>query len=183
MYTLLMAVMLVTLMACSQVHVTDYNDMQPELDIEAFFNGELTAHGVVKDRSGKVIRHFSADIAASWEGGVGTLVEDFVFDDGETQQRIWVLTPTGNGNFTGTAGDVVGTGKLQQAGNSLFLDYVLRLAYKDGEIDVHVDDRMYLVSPDVLINESVLNKFVFRVGSLLLVITREGAEMRRNTER
>lgn len=183
MHKLLTAVMLGTLMACSQVHVTDYSDMKPALDIEAFFSGKLTAHGVVKDRGGKVIRHFSADIAASWEDGVGTLVEDFIFDDGETQQRIWVLTPTGDGHFTGTAGDVVGAGKLQQAGNSLFLDYVLRLAYKDGEIDVRVDDRMYLVSPDVLINESILSKFGFRVGSLLLVITRENAEMQKDAER
>jgi hypothetical protein len=168
-----MALMLGSLMACSQVQVTDYRDMKPELDIESFFNGQLTAHGVVKDRSGRVIRHFSADIASSWEGGVGTLVEDFVFDDGEIQQRIWVLTPNGDGRFTGTAGDVVGEGDLQLSGNSLFLDYVLRIAYRDGEIDVHVDDRMYLVSPNILINESTLSKFGVRVGSLLLVISRE----------
>ena len=31
---------------------------------------------------------------------------------------------------------------------------------------------MYLVSPDVLINESTLNKFGLQVGALLLVIER-----------
>ncbi len=64
-------------------------------------------------------------------------------------------------------------GKLQQAGNSLFLDYVLRLPYKGSEVDVHVDDRMYLVSPDILINESGMSKFGWRVGNLVLVIARQ----------
>jgi hypothetical protein len=31
---------------------------------------------------------------------------------------------------------------------------------------------MYLVAPDVLINESTLSKFGVRVGNLVLVITR-----------
>ncbi len=50
--------------------------------------------------------------------------------------------------------------------------YVLQIPYRDGTIDVRVDDRMYLVSEDVLINESTLNKFGLRVGELLLVIRR-----------
>ena len=174
---ILLAAILVTLLAsCSGVTVTDYKDARPLLDVEQFFNGELTAHGVVKNRGGKVIRTFNAHISAQWNDGVGTLVEDFVFDDGEQQQRIWTLTPDGAGQYTGTAGDVIGDALLQQAGNSLFLDYVLRLPYGDSEIDVRVDDRMYLVSPDVLINESTLGKFGFRVGNLVLVIIRHSEE-------
>jgi hypothetical protein len=169
---LLAAALVVVLAACSQVKVTDYSDARPLLDIEQFFNGDLTAHGVVKDRGGKVIRSFNADIAAHWTDGVGTLVEDFVFDDGEAQQRIWTLRPDGSGHYTGTAGDVIGQAKLQQAGNSLFLDYILRLSYQGGEVDVRVDDRMYLVSPDILINESSLSKFGWRVGNLVLVIAK-----------
>ncbi|CAA0121662.1 Uncharacterised protein [Halioglobus japonicus] len=174
--TLLAAVLLTILTACTQVDVTDYADARPLLDIEQFFDGELTAHGVVKDRSGKVIRTFNADIAAHWDDGVGTLVEDFVFDDGEKQQRIWTLKADGPGRYTGTAGDVVGEGRLQQAGNSLFLDYILRLDYRGGKVDVRVDDRMYLVSPDVLINESSMSKFGWRVGNLVLVIVKQPSE-------
>lgn len=163
---------LLGLAACSSVSVSDYSDVGPQLALEEFFSGPLTAHGVVKDRSGRVIRHFSADIVASWQGGVGTLEEDFVFNDGEKQQRTWILTPKGEGRYTGTAGDVVGAGELEVAGNSVFLDYTLRLPWRGDTIDVRVDDRMYLVGQDVLINESVLSKFGLRVGELLLVIQR-----------
>ena len=58
----------------------------------------------------------------------------------------------------------------------MFLDYVLRVPYKDGTIDVRIDDRMYLVTPDTLINESVMRKFGFRVGEILLSIERIDAD-------
>ena len=169
--TLCMSLAVVT--GCSSVTVDDYRDNRPELQPEAFFTGYLTAHGVVKNRAGRVIRTFNADIDASWEGGVGTLVEDFIFDDGENQQRIWTLSPDGQGGYKGTAGDVVGGGVMGVAGNSAFLDYVLRIPYGESTVDVRVDDRMYLVSPDVLVNESIMTKFGLRVGSLLLVILKQ----------
>ena len=163
------------LSACSQVQIEQHSDLQPAMQLEAFFDGQLTAHGVVKNRSGKIIRTFSADIAASWDTGIGTLDEDFVFDDGEVQKRIWTLTPQSDGSYTGSAGDVVGDGQLEVAGNSVFLDYVLRIPYRDGTIDVRVDDRMYLVTDDILLNESRMLKFGVQVGSLLLVIIRQPA--------
>mgnify|MGYP000318392282 CR=1 FL=1 len=161
---------LVLLSACSSVRVSDYESMRPLLKTEAFFDGKLSAHGVLKDRSGKVIRTFNADIKAYWQDGVGTLEEDFVFDDGEEQRRVWTLVPNGEGRYIGTAGDVIGESAIEVSGNSMFLDYVLRVPYGDGTIDVTIDDRMYLVSPTVLINESTLSKWGFNVGSLLLVI-------------
>ena len=158
--------------ACSSITVEDYADREPVFDVETFFDGPLTAHGVVKDRSGKVIRSFSATIAASWENGVGILDEDFIFDDGEEQKRIWTLRKQADGTYIGTAGDVTGEGILTQAGNSVFLDYVLQVPYRGDTIDVRVDDRMYLLTPDLLINESKLSKFGFGVGEILLVIQR-----------
>ena len=169
---LLAAVAVSFMTACSGIKVDDYSEFTPVLNPETFFEGELSAHGVVKNRGGKVIRTFNAVIDASWQDGVGTLVEDFVFDDGEEQQRIWTLVPDGEGGYTGTAGDVVGEGRMSRAGNSLFFDYVLRIPWKDGSIDVRVDDRMYLISDDVLINESRMLKYGIRVGNLSLVILR-----------
>jgi len=110
--------------------------MQPVMTPENFFIGPMTAHGVVKNRSGKVIRYFNADIIGSLEDGIITLEEDFVFNDGEKQRRVWVLTKKADGTYSGTAGDVVGEAKGEVAGNSMFLKYVLRIPYGDGDIDV-----------------------------------------------
>jgi hypothetical protein len=140
--------------------------MQPEV----FFDGQLTAHGVVKDRAGKVTRYFNAEIKGSFDGSVITLDEDFIFDDGEKQKRVWKITKQPDGRYIGTAGDVVGDAVGQIAGNSMFLKYVLDVPYKDRTIHISIDDRMYLVEPDLLINECKMTKFGFKVGQIILVI-------------
>ena len=165
--------MIPLLASCSSVRVSEYSSNKPILVLEEFFNGRLIANGLVKSRSGKVERYFNATINASWSDGVGTLDEDFVFNDGETQQRTWTLVRQADRHYIATAPDVVGEGKLQVAGNSAFLDYVLRIPYHDSEYDIHIDDRMYLVSDKILLNESLLSKWGFTVGHLTLVIEKQ----------
>ncbi|MEZ4605020.1 MAG: DUF3833 family protein [Desulfobacterales bacterium] len=56
------------------------------------------------------------------------------------------------------------------SGNSMFLNYVLEVPYGDGTIHLTMDDRMYLVEPRTLLNETTMYKFGFRVGEVLLVM-------------
>ena len=161
------------LQACSRIPVGEYANNSPTLVVEEFFNGSLRAHGIVKNSGGKVIRYFNASINAYWVEGVGTLDEVFTFDDGKEETRIWKLVRDGAGNYLGSANDVIGTSILKVAGNSLFLDYVLRVPYEDGTLDLQINDRMYLVSERVLINESVMTKWGFNVGQITLVIEKD----------
>ncbi|MDH3630736.1 MAG: DUF3833 domain-containing protein [Gammaproteobacteria bacterium] len=169
----LVAFALTVVNACSSITIDEYADNKPLLVPEKFFDGQLSAHGIVKDHGGQVIRYFSAKIKAYWVDGIGTLDESFVFDDGEQQSRVWKLKPQSDGSYVATAGDVIGEGKMIAAGNSLFLDYVLRIPYDDSTIDLRIDDRMYLVSERVLLNESVMTKWGFKVGQITLVIEKE----------
>ena len=164
------------LSSCSSVRIGEYADNSPTMVVEEFFSGSLRAHGIVKDRSGKVTRYFNARIEAEWVDGVGTLDEVFKFDDGEEQRRIWKLVKDDGGNYIGSANDVVGTSTLEVSGNSLFLDYVLRIPYDDGTLDLNIDDRMYLVSDRVLINESVMTKWGVKVGQITLVIEKNESD-------
>jgi len=157
---------------CGTASIGDYRDRSPAFVPEDFFNGALTAHGVVKDFSGTAIRHFNADIIGCWSDGVGTLDESFLFDDGQQQTRVWTLTPSGNQTYIGTAGDVVGDGAARWEGNAMFLDYTLRIALDDSTIDVHIDDRMYRISENVVVNESKMRKWGFGVGEILLTLIR-----------
>ena len=175
---LLLGVTALLIVACSSADISHYRDMRPALVPEEFFNGPLTAHGVVKNRSGTVTRSFNAELQGSWENGQGLLAERFVFDDGEIQFRNWRLTPsieqpgTAERSFIGTAEDVVGEAQVQVSGNAMFIRYTLQVAYKGDTIEVNVDDRMYLVSDRVLINESKLTKFGIPVGEIVLTIIR-----------
>ncbi len=161
------------LTGCSGIKVSDYADRKPMMIPEEFFNGQLLAHGVIKNRAGKVVRYFNADIKAYWEGTKGTLEEDFIYDNGEKQRRVWILTRQADGSYIGTAGDVLGEATGRIAGNSMFLEYVLEVPYGDGTISLTMDDRMYLVEPHTIVNESVMYKFGFRVGEVILVIHKQ----------
>ena len=86
------------------------------------------------------------------------------------------MSQTEGGRYEATAGDVNGVGQASVSGNTMFLDYVLTIQLSDGSIDVEVDDRMYLVSENVLINESTLKKFGLPVGGILLTIIRHPQE-------
>jgi hypothetical protein len=167
--------------ACSSVNIDTYSNQQPKLQVEEFFNGPLTAHGIVKNRSGEVIRYFNAELEGSWLDGKGLLKERFVFNDGEIQFRDWILTPQiqevnnqdNASTFTGRAGDVVGDGAVNVSGNAMFIRYTLTIPYGDSTIDIDVDDRMYLVSDKVIINESALTKWGFNVGEIVLTIIKK----------
>lgn len=160
------------LAGCSSPGLEKHTVESPRLQPEDFFDGFLTAHGVIKDWQGSVARQFEADIHACWRDGIGTLDESFVFDDGEQQTRVWTLTPSGDNSYVATAGDVVGEGLARWQGSAFFLEYTLRIELEDGPVDVRIDDRMYRIGEHVLINESRLEKFGLGVGEILLTIIR-----------
>lgn len=165
--------LLVFMSGCSSVDIQDYADKTPKLVFNQFFNGQLSAHGIVKNTSGALIRTFNADIKGSWDQqGVGTLEEDFIFDDGEQQTRIWTFIPVGDGEYQASANDVTGSTVTETAGNALFMQYILQIEYQGKPMEISIDDRMYLINDSVLINESIMSKFGFDVGSFTLTIVR-----------
>ena len=54
----------------------------------------------------------------------------------------------------------------------MFLDYTLHIELDGMAIDFKIDDRMYRVSDNVVINESKMRKYGFGVGEILLTIIR-----------
>jgi hypothetical protein len=158
------------LFSCSSQQLDDYGTTQPALDLKRFFNGNLRAYGMLQNQSGEMTRRFTASIDASWQGDIGLLEETFNFDDGEVQYRTWHLTDHGDGRYSGTAGDVVGEATGSIVGSVFQWQYQLEVPYRDGTITVALDDWLYLIDDDHLINKTDLRKFGFKVGELTLLI-------------
>lgn len=156
------------LAGCGSVDVDKYASEQPELDLRNYFNGTLDAHGIFQNRSGAVVRRFHVLIEASWEGDTGVLDEHFTYSDGETQRRVWTITRHGRGQYTGTAGDVVGEAVGEARGNALRWRYVLALPVGDKVYKVDFDDWMFLMDDRVMLNRSVMSKFGIRLGEVTL---------------
>jgi hypothetical protein len=161
------------LAGCAAPTPADYAQQLPVLDLKSYFNGELIAHGMFADRSGKVQRRFIVDLKATWQGDQGTLEEDFRYSDGETERRVWRLVSHGNGSYTGTADDVVGVAQGQAAGNALNWRYTLRLPVDGSVYEVEFDDWMFLIDEQVMLNRAVMSKFGFRLGEVTLAFRKK----------
>jgi hypothetical protein len=163
-----------TLLAgCASPRVEDYASQTPVLDLARYLNGDLVAHGIVSDRSGRVTRRFVVDLKGTWTGNEGVLDEQFRYSDGETQRRVWRLTKGPNGRYTGRADDVVGEAEGQAAGNALQWRYTMRLPVDGKTYDVQFDDWMFLVDDKVLINRATISKFGIRFGEVTLAFQRK----------
>jgi len=156
------------------MQIEDFTDKSPEFIPEEYFDGKLRAYGLVKDRSGKIIRTFKGELIGSWdEHGVGTLNEKFVYDDGEKLIRVWNIKPTSKKTFEATANDIVGTAQMVANGNTVMLDYVMKVPYNDSTIDISVKDWLHLQEDGVIINHSKMKKFGFTVGELVITIIKD----------
>ena len=156
------------LAGCAGPAVTDYAAEQPVLDLSRYFDGTLDAYGVFTDRSGKVVKRFTVVMNCRWQGDEGVLDEDFVYSDGTTQKRVWKLRKLGEGRYTGTADDVVGTASGQTAGNAFNWKYTLALPVDGSVYHVQFDDWMYLMDDKVMLNKAVMSKFGLRLGEVTL---------------
>jgi hypothetical protein len=162
----------IALAGCAGVEPSAYRAETPALSLEKYFSGTLDGWGMFQDRSGKVLRRFTVEIDARWEGDTGTLDERFVWSDGERQRRVWTLKRTADGRYVGTADDVVGQAVGVVSGNALNWKYVLALPVDGRTWHVDFDDWMFLVDERVLLNRAVMSKFGVRLGEVTLSLGR-----------
>ena len=171
---LLVFITTILLTGCASMKIEDFNNTKPEFVPQEYFNGKLRAYGIVKDRSGKIIRSFKGEMIGSWDkNGIGTLDEFFVYDDGEEMKRVWTLKPIENKKFIATADDIVGESPMIANGNTVMIDYIMRTPYKSSTIDLSVQDWLHLQDDGVIINHSKMKKFGFVVGELVITIIKD----------
>lgn len=140
-----------------------------KLNLEEFFDGDLIAYGQFQDIFGTVRRSFVVTIDGDWDGERLRLVEDFVYEDGSTEQRIWTLTKTGPDSWVGTAPGVIGQATGQEQDNRFNWVYTIDLPIPsaNGETEtmrVSFDDWMWLLSEDRLLNLAYVKRYGFDIG-------------------
>lgn len=161
------------LAACSGPRLADYSEAGPPLVLEEYFDGDLEAWGVFQDRFNDVRRSFKVVIDGEWDGQTLTLVEDFVYEDGSEERRIWRLTKTGPDTWEGKADGVVGVATGQVAGNALNFAYDFDLVRPNGDtLRVRFDDWMWLQDDEVLINRAYMSKFGIEIGTISIFFRR-----------
>lgn len=150
--------------------VESYKEQSPELKIENYFQGQTKAWGVFQDRFGNIRRRFTVDINGQWDEKNETLklVEDFIYDDGETEQRIWQINKTGDNTYTGTADSVVGEAIGISSGNAFNFKYTFDLPVEGKTWRVTFDDWMYLQDPNILFNKATIKRWGITLGDVYI---------------
>ena len=140
-------------------NLDDYEPQTNNFDIKEYFNGDITAWGVIQDSRDKVTRRFCVEIEATWQEVDGVLAETFYFDDGEVSYRNWHFKQLSDGSYQGTAEDVIGVGSAEHKGFALQLQYTLLLAAYDAEFAVSMDDWMFQIDEHRVMNKTAISKF------------------------
>lgn len=158
----------IVLSACSTMTVDEFKNGEPTLFLEEYFNGQTRAWGLFEDRFGNVKRQFVVNITGTWDGTTLTLNEDFIYNNGETENRIWKIKKSGDKNYSGTTQESIGVAEGAVEGNAFQWEYDFNLKVEDSTWKVHFDDWMFLQSDGVLINKATVTKWGLKLGTVFL---------------
>jgi len=134
-----------------------------EFRLEDYFRGTTFADGRFSAING-TRRDFKVVLTGGWNGQTLTLVENFTYADGERDRKTWRFTKTGEGRYTGTREDVVGTTTVRVSGNTARFSYSVYLDGANRKNRVRFFDRMTLRPDGTLLNNALITKFGLPVG-------------------
>jgi len=156
------------------MRIEDFAGRTPELRLEQYFTGRTRAAGLFEDRFGTVRRTFVVDIDGSWDGTTLTLDEDFTYNDGEKQRRVWRLRRTGDRTWEGRADDVIGVATGREAGNAFRFGYRINLKVGDSTWEVRFDDWMFRIDDETVLNTARVYRWGIWIGTVQLAFRRVG---------
>lgn len=145
------------------------NDMSPtrldrQFDLATFLEGHTRAWGIFEDRFGRLKRRFSVDMEGTWRDGHLELVENFSYDDGEIERRLWQIERGYGGSFTARSADCLGVARGRAGGDSATMSYGFKLKLKTRTVAVAFSDVFYRMDPAHMFNRAVVSKWGITLG-------------------
>jgi len=152
------------------MNINRYKNVKPKLILEEYFSGKIEAWGLFEDVFGIIRKKFTCSITSNWGGETKTLIinEDFIYDDGTKENRIWKLIKINNHTYEGTTDNIVGIAKGYTCGNTFHWKYKFQLLLYGRKTIVNFNDFMYLQDRKVIINKAVMSKFGIKLGTVYL---------------
>jgi hypothetical protein len=157
---------------CTKMKIEDFDNTTPQFVLEDYFAGKTRAWGMFEDRFGRIQRQFVVDITGEVDGKTLTLREDFVYNDGEKETRIWVLEKTSDTTYEGTTDNVIGVAKGTINGNAFNWIYDFNLKVDDSYWKVKFDDWMILQPDGVLLNKATVTRWGIKLGTVYISFNR-----------
>lgn len=134
-----------------------------DFTLEGYFAGKTRAVGSFSAITG-LKRKFTVDLTGRWKDQTLTLVEDFVYENGERERKTWRFRKISDEQYRGTREDVVGETLVKISGDTARFTYLIDLPSQGGTNRVRFHDKMTLESDGRLINTALVTKFGFPVA-------------------
>ena len=151
-----------------------YLSIEPSFDLFQFFDGEVKAWGLVQNRDGEVIQKFEVDIQGSIMGDQITLDETFQYAVGKgPTKRAWRIVRLDDGQYRGTAGDILGEAVGSTYGNAFRWSYRMDIPVDDTVYEVSFEDWFWVIDDRRLFNRSYIQKFGFDVAEVTIFMERQ----------
>jgi hypothetical protein len=141
-------------------------------DLLGFLEGRTLAHGIFEDRFGKLRRYFTVEMTGTMDGQVLTLEEDFVYSDGTTDRRVWILKKTGPESFSGTCEDTLTPATGHLGTERCEMSYKILLDIGSRQVAVRFDDVFYFIDDRTVVNRSTVTKLGVRLGQAIIVFAK-----------
>ena len=142
------------------------------LTLEEAFVGRTRGEGVFSFPIARVTRRFRADLDGRMEGDRLTVVEDFFYDDGETDRLTWVFDRVGPGRWTGKREDTVGVAAVSEENGVIRLEYLADVRSRGSVTRLGFRDLIYRTGSGVILNEAVVSWNGLPLGSVRFEIRR-----------
>lgn len=154
---------------CQTLRPESFATAEPRFEPEAFFEGPTRSWGVIESRSGQPRSRFRTEMMGHREGDNLVITQDFTFEDGRKQQRVWRLRRVDDRRYEATANDVVGVSRGLASGNTFHWRYTLALRPGNPLANVNFELWMYLQAD----GETLINRVTIRKLGVILAQTTE----------
>lgn len=134
-----------------------------------FFETPCEAEGLIIDRFGKVRTRISVTMSGRWQGEQFRLDEEFRYEDGSRETRVWLVDFKQDGSMSAMCPD------LDQELSGLASDDQVNMSYKfpvpigGTPIKLTFDDRIFRLSEETLLEKVRMTKLGILVAELILI--------------
>jgi hypothetical protein len=173
--TLLLGFAALPLSACASAP-TPPATQGPPITLVSAFQGRTTGRGHFRVWLTGDERRFTARLNGTVTGRDGartlTVVEDFVYDDGQKDRLTWIFREQGPGRWTGKREDTVGEATVIEADGRITLSYTADFRSPSGVNRLGFQDILYARPDGTIINDAVVSRAGVPVASVRFLIRR-----------
>ena len=148
----------------------------PPITLVSAFHGRTTGRGHFRIWLTGDERRFTAKLNGRVTGTDGartlTVVEDFLYDDGQKDRLTWVFRETGPGRWTGKREDTVGEATVIEEDGQIRLSYTADFKSPSGVNRLEFQDILYARADGTIVNDAVVSKAGIAVASVRFLIQR-----------